>query len=80
LISFYVAYKVVKAFGDRFVYHVNRQYLESLKIQLKENRLRYEREQISEEEYKKLEAELTARIRTLEAQLRPPPQVIDVGF
>jgi hypothetical protein len=59
--------------------YTNQQYLALLEDYLKRARLLYEEGKIGEEEYKKLEAELTERIKSLRAQkYKPGRRQIDI--
>ena len=53
--------------------YTNQQYLTILEDYLKRARLLYEQGKMEEEEYKKLEAELTRTIRSFRTQLAPRP-------
>lgn len=78
-ISSLLALKFSETLMQKLCDYTNRQYLAVLEDQLRRARLLCEQGKIGEEEYKKLEAELTERIKSLRAQLaRAGQRVIDV--
>lgn len=59
---------------EGIVDYTNTAYLTSLQNYLRGIRLLYERGEITEEEYRKLEAQVTETIKNLRAQQRAPPR------
>lgn len=74
----YLTYKVAEGLGDQFMAYLRRQHLTELRSRLKEARLLYEDGKITEEDYKKLEADLMARIKSVQAQLQYAPRIVEV--
>ena len=77
-----IAYMVWKAFvepiGNKLTDYAQQQYLRELEDALRNARALYERKRISEETYKKLEAELTAKIESVRAQMIARPATADI--
>ena len=70
----WLSYKLFEETLQNLCDYTNQQYLAALEDYLKRARLLYEQGKMSEDEYKRLEAELTATIRGLRAQPTPRPE------
>jgi len=66
-------YKLFKEILQNLCDYTNQGYLTVLEDYLKRARLLYEQEKMGEDEYKRLEAELTRTIKSLRTQLTPRP-------
>ncbi len=69
----WLSYKLFEEILQNLCDYTNRGYLTALEDYLKRARLLYEQEKMGEDEYKRLEAELTRTIKGLRAQLAPKP-------
>ena len=59
--------------------HANQSYLAALRADLKKIRLLYETGEMSEEDYRRLEAEITKKIRNLSfQQKKAPSRMLDI--
>ena len=69
----WLSYKLFEETLQNLCDYTNQQYLAALEDYLKRARLLYEQGKMGEDEYKRLENELTRTIKSLRAQLAPRP-------
>jgi len=67
----WLSYKLFEEILQNLCDYTDQQYLTDLEDYLKRARLLYEQGKMGEDEYKRLEAELTRAIKSLRAQLAP---------
>ena len=69
----WLSYKLFEEILQNLCDYTNQGYLTALEDYLKRARLLYEQGKMGDDEYKRLEAELTRTIKSLRAQLVPRP-------